>query len=945
MASFRNILFTAINVFTFIALLLLIARADQPEDLQAIDDLQKQANAAWIKGDLVDSERLGQQAIALARKYRPTTDITLANLLLTRGLIVQRLFGAAAAISVYNEALEIQERVLGATHANVAFTLYYLSGAHEALGRFSDAEAMLKRSIAVDRIARSPRDFHVGLHLMGLGLLLQRQNRLDEALSVFFEASSILMEYAPANVAVAVRCMNFAIEITITRKDFVQTERLLEQSRNALANARKRISEFPNLANNLLEIDMELEISRSRLEVARKRFPEALQAAEHAVQIAESRFGPEDWNISRAIDASLETYFAMGAWDKAASLSDRKIALYRRSLPETSIDYVPLWRTLGLARAREGKIKEALAAYDRATETAAQANNRDRLGSYKAAFIESAQLHLRAANLWRDSMQQHADAAFIAMQWPHRTAAARAVAQATARSAADPRIGQLIRQRESMIGKIRNIESRLATELGHIGDQRKEIMIAQLRAESGSMMGKIADFDREIATTLPHYSDFADPMPLSIMEVRKLLAPDEVLIVISTQAPYLIIFAVSQDRMGWHWVNDAGVVEAKAVKLRCAVAITDPACGTDFNTFDLKSDHELYRVVFNEHISPVIEGKRHFLIVADGAFAALPFSILVSEPPPENIDRAAALKAARWLIRDRAVTVLPAVSSLRALRASRSSSDNDRLPFVGFGDPRIGTDGPMQCSEEPPVVVLAARGPTSRRASDIDARYLSRSGTIVDGITLADPNEVRKLPRLPDTRCELFWMAKRLGATRAHIYVNGEATEKRIKAMSQSHQLARYRVIAFATHGLMSGDIGVAEPALVLTPPESATPEDDGLLTSGEVASLELDADWIVLSACNTAAGESEQAESLSGLAKAFFYAGARSILVSHWPVYSEAAVAITTRTFDTIVTQPAIGRAEALRQAMISIIDSSQDAQRAHPAYWAPFSFVGPNR
>src|SRR5262249_14920909 len=115
-----------------------------------------------------------------------------------------------------------------------------------------------------------------------------------------------------------------------------------------------------------------------------------------------------------------------------------------------------------------------------------------------------------------------------------------------------------------------------------------------------------------------------------------------------------------------------------------------------------------------------------------------------------------------------------------------------------------------------------------------------------------------------------------------------------------------------------------AEPALILTPPPRATDEDDGLLTASEIAQLKLDADWVVLSACNTAAGESSKpgTEALSGLARAFFYAGVRALLVSHWAVNSEATVKLITKTFDELTVDPKTGRAEALRRSMQALIE-----------------------
>jgi CHAT domain-containing protein len=114
--------------------------------------------------------------------------------------------------------------------------------------------------------------------------------------------------------------------------------------------------------------------------------------------------------------------------------------------------------------------------------------------------------------------------------------------------------------------------------------------------------------------------------------------------------------------------------------------------------------------------------------------------------------------------------------------------------------------------------------------------------------------------------------------------------------------LADYRAVYFATHGLLAGDVkGLGEPSLALTIPNEPSELDDGLLTASEVAQLKLNADWVVLSACNTAAGDKPGAEALSGLARAFFYAGARALLVSHWAVDSDAATRLTTTTFDIL--------------------------------------------
>ena len=259
-----------------------------------------------------------------------------------------------------------------------------------------------------------------------------------------------------------------------------------------------------------------------------------------------------------------------------------------------------------------------------------------------------------------------------------------------------------------------------------------------------------------------------------------------------------------------------------------------------------------------------------------------------------------------------AMSVLPSVSALPALRGYAAPAQA-KQPFVGIGDP-----------------VLEGQGARARAVSVAD---LFRGASV-------DVALLRKLPPLPEAAEELRTEARLLGAGDGDLYLRERATLPRVMQAN----LRDYRVVAFATHAAVGGELeGLSEPALVLTPPAQASEQDDGLLTASRVAQLQLDADWVVLSACNTAAGDGTPgAEGLSGLAKAFFYAGTRAVLVSHWPVFSKAAVKLTTTTFAALAKEPRLGRAGALQKAMLSMADSDTEPVLGHPMLWAPFVVVG---
>jgi CHAT domain-containing protein len=284
------------------------------------------------------------------------------------------------------------------------------------------------------------------------------------------------------------------------------------------------------------------------------------------------------------------------------------------------------------------------------------------------------------------------------------------------------------------------------------------------------------------------------------------------------------------------------------------------------------------------------------------------------------------------------VTMVPSAGSLRTLRQLPPGS-NRREALIGFGDPYFSkeqaADAQLSANERPRETADISRSSPLRR----------RAGVRSAGV---DSAELSQLPRLTDTAEELRAVALALSADPAKVlYLGKDANEKTVKATD----LSKFRIIAFATHGLVPGDLnGLTQPALALTAPDVADVDGDGLLTMQEVLALKLDADWVVLSACNTGSGTAEGAEAVSGLGRAFFYAGTRTLLVTNWAVHSASARELVSDLFRRQANDPKLTRAEALRQAMVGMMDGpgfpSQDGKvlfiYAHPLFWAPYSVIG---
>lgn len=529
--------------------------------------------------------------------------------------------------------------------------------------------------------------------------------------------------------------------------------------------------------------------------------------------------------------------------------------------------------------------------------------------------------------------------AFVAAQRAHPDPSAEALAHAAARAvAARSGVGALVEQYDAAI--------RERDASGNAPPENWLDATYQPRTEEAQRMSErqnrqIAELSTKLAAASPRFWELRMPHPVDVAALQAktgadavLLHEDEALILfmIPPDSRYGLVFAVSKDRTAWARLPlSRSELQEKVTRIRSA--IDGQAYGAQKSTggsglgalpFDRALAHELYEQLFGD---PAIQGvlamPSTWIIVPSGPLTSLPPSLLVTGPPvggAEGDDDDQALRETPWLVRSKAIAVLPSVAALRTIRqilpAERESAHD---PLLALVDPDFGA--PLAAGVKPPQ---------------------TRSFTAFFRNGEPDVTALRALGRLPNTRAEGLALMKILGAHEAAVLWGTSASKKNLLSLNASGALAKVRVLEFATHGLAAGkDDGISEPLLVLA---AADRPEDWILKASDAAGLKLNADWVVLSGCNTASPDLGETDGLSGFARAFFFAGASSLLVSHWRLDDEIASSLVPKTILLHNSGARLSKAEALRRAMIAIIDD-RDLNAAHPAYWAPFTLVGETR
>jgi CHAT domain-containing protein len=481
----------------------------------------------------------------------------------------------------------------------------------------------------------------------------------------------------------------------------------------------------------------------------------------------------------------------------------------------------------------------------------------------------------------------------------------------------------------------------LATEnnlLSLPNDERDSKALKEVQAQILKLQSARAQSERDIAQKFPDYGNLTKPVQPSADAIRVALTDDEALLsfyfgrfesfvwVVSKSGP------VSFARIAL----SAAQLDSEVAKLREAL---EPKAEmiSDIPPFDVKRAYALYEKLLKP-VESAWRPAKSLVVVTNGALGLLPLSLLPTAPADVARDDEplfSSYQRVPWLARTHAASLMPSAAALITIRKLPAAKPG-RSDLVAFGDPIFKQDDiEIAAAEQTADAANVTRGVPLKR----------RSSPQLEGVGNAD---LAMLPRLPDTADELRTIAAAMKVDPgAALHLGKDANEQAVKSMD----LSKVRVLAFATHGLVPGELdGLTQPALALTAPAIAGVTGDGLLTMEEILALKLDADWVLLSACNTGAGSGAGAEAASGLGRAFFYAGTRALLVTNWSVHSESARQLVGDLFKRQAADPKLTRSEALRQAMMALADGpgyigpegKTEFDYAHPMFWAPYSIIG---
>ena len=835
--------------------------------------------------------------------------------------------------TVHHRVLAIHERTLGPEHPTTATSLSNLGNVFYLQGKFADAERVHHRALAIREKVLGPDHPDTATSLNNLANVLMEQGK-DQQLALAEQRAR----------AASGQVVQSGTEIeTLYRRALSIQESSLGPDHPALATT----------LNNL-----------SALLDQQGKHAESEPLQRRALAILEKGLGPLHPNTASTLTTLAVSLDRQGKLVEAEQTYRRAVETSRRAgNPRTLLLNSS---RLGYALAKRGRYREALPFYREAIETLdllyvstrglSEETRAAFLGQYGNIYLETIKLLLR---LHRQDAKGGYDRQVLEVASRNQSRVfTELMRQAdVAKFSSEPEFLDLRGRRNALQDRIDTLRQSLVTVApDHPDAEARRTELSSQLAVSAEELGRI---EEDLWKTYPRFMELTNPRPVTVEQLqRQLLREGEVLLTYVLLPQEIVVFAVTRNRL--RMVTRPLKREDVAQRVYLVRRAIDKVARGESVLLLRQIAPDLLHSLYRDLVAPVaglLAGREKVIVVGDGPLHTIPFALFV-------VRYGAAEQKAFQLARDRSdgSAAHPFLAEYAQLDYLGNAFRFAYLPSLSalvsqrlYPKPRVGRTRDLVAFANPDFTPRAATGSkiAASTAAMLDALGIGGSGR--DGVPI--------IPALRETAVEAEQIAAILGGSNT-IYTENRAQETAAKF----GELKAARYVLFATHGFLGGEFlpaaevlpegaaahvprarrrSLAQPSLALTLVGDLRGED-GILTMKEVIEdIELNADLVALSACNTA-GESAKAnngEGFAGLTRAFMFAGARSLLVSHWSVDNLSTLALMTATFRNV--RRGAGVLSAVSDAERALLGASYSSgsyrfSRGHPFFWAPFVYVG---
>ncbi len=844
---------------------------------------------AQDRNELAEAEDYFRQALAIREKLAPGS-LEVAGSLNSLGVVAWDRGDLAKAENYYQQALAIKEK-LAPGSLDVAAILDNLSTVAWYRGDLTKAEEYSRQALAIkEKLA--PGSLDAAISLNTLGAENWKRGDLAKAEEYYAKALVIREKLAPDSIDTATSLNNLG-DLASKRGDLDKAEQYYHQAlviKEKIPGSLTVASSLNNLgavAHNRGDMAKAEDYYHQALEIRQKLAPGSLDVAESLAELG-------DVARDRGDFVKAEDYY-------------RQARVIDETLAPASKEYAEVLADLAGIRLRKGELDLAAPLFEQAlnaleSQTAHLGGSEDVRSNFRAKYLTYYQDYIDL--LIRQKQPEHA---FQVLE----RSRARSLLEMLAESHIDVRKGvdAALLERERSLQA--DISAKYNRRIQLLGDKHTDEQIAAINQEIEKLLAEQKDLEEGIRANSPGYAALTQPQPLSAQQAQQLLDEDTLLLAYSLGQERSYLFALTRDSLAAYPLPQRSEIEAAARLAYEELSVNNPAATH-------QSTEALSRTLLGAVAGRL--GRKRLVIVADGALQYVPFGALRT---PQGLP----------LIAEHEIVNLPSASTLAVLRKETAARKPAPMQVAVLADPVFDSSDerlkPAAVNDsqkkDPPQNENTSAAAADDSATDLLTRSATDMGMTAKGVIY--------LPRLLSTRQEAKSILAAAAAGQGLEALDFDAS----RATATSPVLAQYRIVHFATHGLLNSTHPELSGLVLSLVDQNGKPQN-GFLGLQDIYNLNLPAELVVLSACETGLGQEIQGEGLVGLTRAFMYSGAPRVVASLWRVPDRATAELMKQFYAGMLGE-GLRPAAALRQAQLTL---SKEKRWSAPYYWAGFTLQG---